>query len=489
MQKKLLGNLFFIILLNLIIKPFYIFGIDVQVQNTVGPEAYGLYFTLLNISFLFNILLDIGLTNYNVKNTAQHPSMLTHYLGAYFGIKLLLTIPYLLITVGFSLAVGYNLMELSLLGFLIFNQILASFILYIRSNFAGLHLFRIDAILSILDRLFLIIIAGFMLYGNFSEKKITIEWFIYAQTASYLLTLFIGIVLTRVKIGKIKLKTKRLFTIAILKKSFPFALLILLTMLYTRIDSIMIERMLPDGKEQAGIYAQVFRLLDAVNMFAFLIAGILLPIFARLIIEKSSIKPVLQTSGNFLTGVAIIASIGLALNAEFTISSIYTHGIQASSTAFFWLILSFIPLSITHVFGTLLTANHSLKLLNQIALLGIVLNISLNYFMIPILGAEGAAIATLITQSGTAIAQLIIVMNVFQLSIHWGIIVRILGLTVLYTTTTKMLETELGNIWSFLITFLIGLFFLFALKLLNLKDVFSLLKTKAVPEKANKLET
>lgn len=260
-------------------------------------------------------------------------------------------------------------------------------------------------------------------------------------------------------------------------------------MLYTRIDSIMIERMLPDGKEQAGIYAQVFRLLDAVNMFAFLIAGILLPIFARLIIEKSSIKPILQTSGKFLTGVAIIASIGLALNAEFTISSIYTHGIQASSTAFFWLILSFIPLSITHVFGTLLTANHSLKLLNQIALLGIVLNISLNYFMIPILGAEGAAIATLITQSGTAIAQLIIVMNVFQLSIHWGIIVRILGLTVLYTTTTKMLETELGNIWSFLITFLIGLFFLFALKLLNLKDVFSLLKTKAVPEKANKLET
>lgn len=489
MQKKLLGNLFFIILLNLVIKPFYIFGIDVQVQNIVGPEAYGLYFTLLNISFLFNILLDIGLTNYNLKNTAQHPSTLSNYLGTYFGIKLMLTLPYILITVGFALIAGYKQLEFSLLAFLILNQILSGFILYVRSNFAGLHLFKIDALLSILDRLFLIIIAGFMIYGSFSEQKITIEWFIYAQTVSYSLTLFIGIVLTKVKIGKIQLKLKRLFSIAILKKSLPFALLILLTMLYTRIDSIMIERMLPNGKEQAGIYAQVFRLLDAVNMFAFLIAGILLPIFARLIVEKTSIQPVLQIAGKLLTGIAVIAAIGLAVNAEFTISSIYTHGIKDSSTAFFWLILSFIPLSITHVFGTLLTANHSLRMLNQMALFGIALNITLNYFMIPKLGAEGAAIATLITQSATAFAQLILVLYVFRLSIHWGIVVRILGLVVMYTATTRILEVNYGNLWSFLITFVMGLIFLFALKLLNLKDVFALLKTKTEPEEANPFES
>lgn len=478
MQKKLLGNLFFIILLNLVIKPFYIFGIDVQVQNIVGPEAYGLYFTLLNISFLFNIFLDIGLTNYNVKNTAQHSSTLANYLGAYFGLKLMLTIPYILITVGFALVVGYNKLEMYLLSFLILNQILAGFILYVRSNFAGLHLFKIDAVLSILDRLFLIIIAGGLIYGNFTEQKLKIEWFIYAQTISYSLTLLIGIILTKVKIGKVKLKIKKVFSIAILKQSLPFALLILLTMLYTRIDSIMIERMLANGKEQSGVYAQVFRLLDAVNMFAFLIAGILLPIFARLISEKTSIKPILQISGKLLTGVAIVAAIGLAINSEFTISSIYKNGIESSSIAFVWLILCFIPLSITHVFGTLLTANHSLKLLNRMALLGIVLNISLNYFMIPRLEAEGAAIATLITQSATALAQLILVLYVFRLSIHWPIVFRVLGLIVIYTATAWFLKDNYGHLWSFLATFGLGLVYLFALKLLNLKDVLALLKTK-----------
>ncbi|HLW40617.1 MAG TPA: hypothetical protein VKX31_09505, partial [Brumimicrobium sp.] len=202
MQKKFLGNLFFIILLNLIIKPFYIFGIDVQVQNIVGTEAYGVYFTLLNISFLFNIFLDVGITNYNAKNTSQHPMILANYIDTYFGLKLMLAVPYTILTVGFALIAGYNDFELHLLGFLVLNQVLSGFTMYIRSNFAGLHLFKIDALLSILDRLFLIFIVGSFIYGNFTQETFKIEWFIYAQTVSYGLTLLIGMLLTRVKIGR-----------------------------------------------------------------------------------------------------------------------------------------------------------------------------------------------------------------------------------------------------------------------------------------------
>lgn len=38
MQKKLLSGLFWILLLNLLIKPFWILGIETGVQNTVGPD-------------------------------------------------------------------------------------------------------------------------------------------------------------------------------------------------------------------------------------------------------------------------------------------------------------------------------------------------------------------------------------------------------------------------------------------------------------------
>ncbi|PWH85443.1 oligosaccharide flippase family protein [Brumimicrobium oceani] len=478
MQKKFFSNLFFIILLNLLIKPFYIFGIDVQVQNIVGAEDYGLYFSLLNFSFLLNMFLDIGVTNYNTKNTAQNPNTLTKYIGSFFGLKIMLGLLYAVISIGFALILGYSDREMYLLSFFILNQIFLGLILYLRSNFAGLHLFKLDAILSVLDRLLLIIISLFLIYGYWFQQGFQIEWFIYAQTFAYGTTFIIGVILTRSKIGKIKIKANKVLSMAILKKSTPFAILILLMMLYTRMDAVMLERMLPNGKEQAGIYAQGFRLLDAVNMFAFLVAGLLLPMFARLIGEKSPVKPILQVAGKFLIGVSIIVGFGLAINSELTISTIYTNNIEIASSVFFWLILSFIPLSFSHVFGTLLTANNNLRLLNQMAIFGVALNVGLNLVLIPRMEAQGAAIATIITQSVTALFQLILVMRVFKFSIHWNSVSRLAVFIAIYVPTAFLLHQNFNQLWSLLATIGVGFSLLIVLKLLHFKDLLDLVKSK-----------
>ena len=70
---------------------------------------------------------------------------------------------------------------------------------------------------------------------------------------------------------------------AILKKSYPYAILTLLMASYNRFDAILLERLLPNGSQQAGIYAQAFRILDAAAMFALLFAGLLLPMFSKMI--------------------------------------------------------------------------------------------------------------------------------------------------------------------------------------------------------------
>jgi len=80
MQRKFLRNLALVLVLNLLIKPFWIFGIDRTVQNTVGAEEYGFYFAVFNFSFLFYILLDFGITTFNNKNIAQN----NHLLGKHF---------------------------------------------------------------------------------------------------------------------------------------------------------------------------------------------------------------------------------------------------------------------------------------------------------------------------------------------------------------------------------------------------------------------
>jgi O-antigen/teichoic acid export membrane protein len=50
---------------------------------------------------------------------------------------------------------------------------------------------------------------------------------------------------------------------------------------YMRTDMVMIERIYQQGDLEAGWYASAYRLLDALNMIAVLVGGLLFPLFSR----------------------------------------------------------------------------------------------------------------------------------------------------------------------------------------------------------------
>lgn len=480
MQKTFLSNLILIVVLNLLIKPFYILGIDAEVQNRVGAEIYGNYFALLNFSFLLNILLDFGITNYNSRNLAQNPQLVNKHFGQLLTIRFTLFFIYVFFTVGSGLVVGYDSNEMYFLFLLVLNQFFVATIQYARSNFAGLHLFKVDAFISVLDRALLIALCGYLLWSPIMESDFKIEWFIYAQTVTYLLSAIISIVILRFKIGKFKLQLKKTFSLALLKQSFPYALLILLMMFYNRIDSVMLERLLDDGNKQAGIYAQGFRYLDAVNMFALLFAGLLLPIFARLIKSKEDIKPILGLGIKTLIPISLIIGITAFFFQTDLMSLRYIDNINEASVSFGFLILSFIPVSITYIFGTLLTANGSLKELNYMALGGLVLNVVLNLILIPKLKAEGAAMATLITQGMTAFIQLVLVLSIFKFKINWKLTTQIVGLAIavilININIEGALNDSLSRVQLLFITLIASTIVAFSLGVLPLKSLLPIFK-------------
>ena len=74
-------------------EPFWILGIEVAVQNAVGTEQYGFYYAIFNFSFLLNILLDFGITNFNNKNISQNNHLLSKHLSSIILLRLLLANP------------------------------------------------------------------------------------------------------------------------------------------------------------------------------------------------------------------------------------------------------------------------------------------------------------------------------------------------------------------------------------------------------------
>ena len=447
-------------------------------QNLVGAESYGLYFYLLGISMMLNILLDLGITNFNNKNIAQNHQLMKKHISNIVGFKFLLAGIYAIVCITTGLIIGCRGIELRLLIFLIFNQFLISFTLYLRSNINGLHLFRTDSLLSVLDRSLMIVICSVLLFTNITNHTFKIEWFVYAQSAAYLIATIITLGVVLVHTGKLKFQFDPKFFIVFLKKSYPYALLVLLMSFYNRIDSVMLKSLLPDGKAQAGIYAQAFRLLDAVSMFGVLFAGLLLPIFARMIKKREDIGSMVQFSFLLIFVPSIIISFSSGFYNLEIMDYLYDSNIELSASILQLLMVSFLGIATTYIFGTLLTANGSIRQLNWMAVVGMVLNIALNVILIPRFQAIGSAWASLATQLFTALAQTILAVVILKLTINY----RILGKLILFIGFVFLAgyaSRQINN-WfvGYGIMIIASTLFAFLIRLINLKALIQIIRTE-----------
>ena len=417
MRKKLLSGLFWILLANLIVKPLWILGVEVGVQNAVGNAMYGFYAALFNFSYIFNILLDFGITNYNTRNIAQHPQLIQKHLSGILGIKFCLLGLYLVVTFTVGLMMGYGSAEFRMLAWLTLAQFLNSLILYLRSNFEGLLLFKWDSLFSVLDRLLMIVICGFLLWApKFSilNFQFSIYHFVYAQVIAYGITAALAFVVIARKTKFRRLRWDWRFFLVILKQSAPFALLVLLMASYNRIDPILLRRLASDA--DAGIYAGAFRLLDALTMVAYLVSVALLPVFSRLCREanSSAVSDVLRLVFWPMTLFAVGAAVVCALWAEPLMEWLFPGRGMLYVPVFRVLIFGFIPICFTYIFGTLLTAGGYLRQLNLFAATTLVLNVVINLLLIPRLGAVGSAWASLTAQTFMALAQLLLAIRLFR---------------------------------------------------------------------------
>lgn len=477
MKRKFITNLALILSLNLLIKPFWIFGIDRTVQNVVGAQEYGFYFALFGFSIMLNMFLDLGINNFNNRNISQNTQLLNKHFSNIISLKFLLGILYFVVSMLVAWVWGYSASQVRLLLFLVFNQFLLSFILYLRSNIAALHLFKTDSIMSVLDRTLMILFCSVLLWGNITNQKFQIKWFVFAQTAAYIATALTAFIIVLSHSGKIKLKFDSGFVLAVLKKSYPFAILALLMGSYNRIDSVLLERILPNGSQQAGIYAQAYRILDAASMFALLFAGLLLPMFSRMIKDREPIGQLTRLSLVLIVVPAVlVASVCFFYKTEI-MELLYHEHAHESAPILGILMISFVFISINYIFGTLLTANGSLKQLNIMAFFGIAISLTVNLILIPRYQALGSAIASVSTHGFMAVAQTFMVFKIFKFKVNYKLLLLLLifaaGVIII-----GIISRDLPYNWLFSLSIMatLCLVFAFSIGLINIKSMYQIIK-------------
>ena len=492
MQNRFIKNIIFLLFLNLLVKPFWILGIDREVQNLLGDASYGTYQALFNFSYLFYILLDLGITNFNSRAVAQDPKNLSKHFGGLTEIKLLLGLLYVCVIFVVGYFCGYNEgLKLKLLFWCGLNQILLSFILFLRSNIQGLLLFKQDSILSVFDRVLAIVIMCLVLWsGWFPRERFNAIWYLQAQTLAYICTLLFALTVVLRHAENISFKINIQFFKEILKQSLPFALLVLLMSVYSRIEPVLLERLLDDKGIQAGIYSRAYRLFDAGNNISNLFAIMLLPMFTATIKNKPELNNLIKTSFNVIVAMAgIVLVLCVFFNHEimqmmYNPEEAETHAayylrINQYAKVFPLLMGSFFCLSTTYVFGTLLTANGSLKQLNIVAAAGVVINILLNLVIIPRFQAFGAACTSLFVQTFTALLQYLLAKRILHFNMgrrYWFHIFLFAGTIILVTFLIKQLN--INWIIGFCLAFAINCGAIFFTRLLRFQEIASLVLPK-----------
>lgn len=476
MKKFFLVNLIFLLTLNITIKSFWILGIDRSVQNALPSGEYGIYFTLLNFTFLFNIILDCGITNFNNKTIAQNTFLLKKYFARILSLKLVLSVVYMCLVFLVALFSGYDKRLFSLLFWLAILQVLTYLLTYLRSNISALLMFKTDSILSVLDKTLTIIFCSILLWTNFLKTDFKVEYFVYAQVLSMFLSVLVAFIIVLSKTGFIRLVWNRSFNFAILKYGLPFAILSLLMAFYNKIDSVFLERLLDDKGVASGIYAAGFRLVDSANMVSYLFSVILLPLFAKLIKDKVDVKEILKISSHLLLLVSVVFAIVSFLYSEELMSLLYNKNITQSASVYRILCFCFIPISATYIFGTLLTANGSLKYLNIVATFGMLINIGLNLILIPQYREEGAAITSLTAQSITAVLQIVLALKIFHIKFNLRYCIQLLLFVVgLAIACLFIYKLNIDWISRVLISGVVGVVLSFLFGIFNPKELSSFL--------------
>lgn len=470
MKRQFILNILLLLFINLSVKPGYIFFIEAEVQNILGNTAYGFYFFHLNFVFLFQFVNDMGIQTWNAQFIPKNKGSVDYFIPRILSLKILLSSAYIIISFLFAFFIGGFDLKIILLTSL--NLALSAFFIYLRTNIAGMGFYKIDSLLSSLDKILMIIIIGILIYGIGFGDHFSIFHFIYGQSVSLVIANVVALIILGFKVNIWPLSWDFKYFLSVLKLCLPYILVFFLMVAYNKIDGVMLGKLLNDGGLQAGIYAGAFRFYEAANMIGYMFAGLLLPMFSSIIGKNENVSELKVMSLRWISFFCLPIVVCLHFYAQDLLNFIYTTPEETMIQVLKYLAISFGFVAISYIYGTMMVAADKINKLQKVFILGLVINVILNWYWIPNSGAVGAAKATLITQGVVMLGQIWVTYDYFKIRFLFLEYLRLISFLILLVFITYFISAYLT--WDWYIKVLASIFISlplgFGFKILLFKD-------------------
>lgn len=442
-----------------------------MVQNRFGVKSYGLYYTLITISFFFSFVLDFGISKYQSVSVAQAKHLSKRNLFSLLRLKNLLSLIYLIASLLTGFYFDLTSEQFLSLFALCLCQVFLSYILFARSAFSGLGVFFWEGLFSVLDRTIMILICiGWLTLPWFFP---TINDFIWIQFLGYGISFaYAGWVLWGIlkrhrneEIGKSSLLKETIYL------AMPFAFLAGLEIINDRIGTLLLNHMQSDGTEQVGWYAYGQRWLDAFKMFASLIAVILVTYYTRLrALEQRLLSLIKLCVLAILIPVSVMAIVA-SFNAPMLTILLYKKSSDYLSLIFILNILSFVPYCLIYIFQPLLMANGHIKRLNVIFGIGLLINLLLSMLLIPAYKAVGISLAFLASSFVIMLLQIVFSPPPAKFKLLLPAVMKIGIILVLVAGVAYYIHKLMPIYFQFLLCLCLSIVFTFLFRLIKFSSI------------------
>lgn len=369
------------------------FLLTILIARYLGAEGYGQFAFAMSFTALFAVVADFGLSTLTIREVARDKKN-EKFVNNCLSLKLLLSfVTFFLIFLSTFFIDKSPLVELAVIVTGV-HVIINHFNAYFMSIYKAFERMESYAKVSIINSVVLISIFSYLLFIKKSSIIGLLAGYIFVD----LFVLIINLLMTRKRFLRINFSFNRKLILKILKEAWPLALGIVFTMIYIRIDSVMLSFM--EGDHSVGIYAACYNLLFALQGTIYIVHHAILPKLSTLYYEKQFeryrklLKVIFKTSFLWLLPLLIL----LSFFAKEILNLIYGPEFAVGYIALIILFWNGFIIYFSSFYGYSLMMSNRQRRWTLAVGIGAGINIVLNFALIPSFSYIGAAIATIITE-------------------------------------------------------------------------------------------
>ncbi len=384
---KNLGMLFFSKILNVILS----IAVISILSRYFGVELFGKYSFAMDFIWIFVSIVKFGLAEIVIRQIAVDKQNAGKNISVIVGLRIIFiaasAIAIIVITsaldAGHEVKIAVYLTMVSEFIFTFVNLWASVFIAYERAKFVP--------ILMVTNRLVLLIFVCLIVFADWGFYPV----FIAAIAANTMSALVGGyLVCTKFVMPKVSFNTDRMKYF--LAEAAPVAISAVLIELSFRMDTFFLKAL--KGFDEVAYYGAPLRLIIRLSIIAIVLANGMLPVLSRL--AKSSYSEHLTIAENSYKILIIILLPVCILSSVFAggiVTVIFGEKFIASAPSlqiFIWVLLFFS--SMIFMANILISINRQ-NVLSIVILLGLCLNVILDYVLIPGYGHVGAVVSKFIS--------------------------------------------------------------------------------------------